>query len=167
MCHIITGSINCYSCRTGFYGLACNLKCSPHCRSSSCDRTSGNCSSCDSGWEGSKCDIQCIGISTTGCRKCKRLGLWSTRSVCTDCYSRYYLSNGICSPCIPNCYSCNNNRTCNYCDSGYFGDSCTKCIDKCSRCTNESNVRLVWTDIILTIFNVQNARLIVKRVIRH
>ncbi|XP_048751376.2 multiple epidermal growth factor-like domains protein 10 [Ostrea edulis] len=60
------------SCDAGFYGDACQYRCSGNCANNvSCDAVTGNCpEDCVAGWEGKLCDKECVdGNYGVNCRK--------------------------------------------------------------------------------------------------
>ncbi|XP_060576870.1 multiple epidermal growth factor-like domains protein 10 [Ruditapes philippinarum] len=60
-----------------------------------------------------------------GCKSC-------SGSTCTSCEPSYFLSNGFCSQCPPDCELCNNFDNCTLCKPNKFGFRCTSnCDDNC------------------------------------
>lgn len=88
---------------------------------------------------GSGTSAQCIACQQSNCAVC------SNSTACQLCSEGYYLSNGVCQPCMSNCESCSNNSTCSDCFNGYFlnqnSSQCVQCAQGCESCTSNSICR--------------------------
>ena len=128
----------CYACysSSGYYlsNGACFI-CPSQCY------TCNNYSSCNSCYIGfSLIGGNCISNTSScpyGCSDC-------VNKTCYSCTSGYYLSNGMCSGCSFECYSCNNYSSCNACNTGFslIGGNCSSdtnyCTYSCSNCVNKT-----------------------------
>ncbi|CAC5426799.1 unnamed protein product [Mytilus coruscus] len=88
LCNQATGT--CEGCApdnfiTGWYGAACNLRCSENCNGDMCDRDKGECTyKCTSGFYSTQCKTPCIST----CTYCEKLF-----GTCTKCNPGYYGHN--------------------------------------------------------------------------
>ncbi|EAR91877.2 surface protein (macronuclear) [Tetrahymena thermophila SB210] len=155
----------CSSCPQGtFYQ---NQQCSP-CSSNctQCDNFT-KCNTCASGyylsnsnlcvlcpnnssWNNSSCDcnnnyfkqiinsttleFQCVKCSDP-CKEC------TSSTICTACYSQYYLNGNTCTNCQSPCLTCTSASECQTCQDGYYisGSQCMRCVSPCLKCSSSSS----------------------------
>ena len=120
-CASYSNNTSCEACFEG-YSLI-NNRCSPICKE--------NCSC----FEPNEC-LSNNSLNPTSCLNCA----YCVNTVCTQCYTGYYLSGGYCYSCPSECTSCNGPYTCTGCDTGYYlsGGYCYSCSSECSSCTSYS-----------------------------
>ena len=143
----------CSSCKNGFYGYGCELKCSPGCQDEKCGKSDGLCR-CKARHHLTQsfycipCPKNCL-ESCTGTLKCDRCkpGYFGDRcqNTCSPhCNEECNRNNGTCQckvgyagtpcqECPVNCESgCDSSFRCQSCKPGFYGDSCnTTCPAGC------------------------------------
>ena len=80
------------------------------------------------------CDV--CARCANGCMVC------SSDTVCSECYSGYYLLDSTCYPCTSPCSTCSPDATtCTACVYGYYlsGSDCLPCTDPCAHCFDGSD----------------------------
>lgn len=116
----------CKSCKPSYLLLSdkCEL-CDNLCKE--CYLTTSTCKSCYSGF--TLKDSTCTQLCKPNCLTCD--------DPCTTCENQFYLNQGQCLPCGPNCFNCLSPTVCSSCKPGFQlkGASCEKeCTENCETC---------------------------------
>ena len=126
LCETCSSKTYCTKCISGFYP-----------KDGECTLCSVGCETCNSETD---C-IQCQFGYHLDNGKCKRnpdnCKVFSD-GACRECYSKYFVRDGICVSCGPNCDTCLSETECITCDRSYFSNKgiCEKCGKGCYSCSS-------------------------------
>lgn len=97
--------------------------------------------------------------STNICEECDEHCASCNYMECLECFSGYYLENGVCHHCSDNCMICADSVVCDYCEDGflleviaqvgeikYHDFFCTACDEKCLTCVEKPDICLSCAD---------------------